>query len=108
MAPRLQGCEFDSHHLYGCRQLISESAILGIQEAAGVEDHGLLESGAGRPRELEMSKIPNVDNDPVDFLSKSDRSQDPICQVDGFPLVVTRFLATQQAVDAFNFWRYVR
>ena len=100
-------CESDPRHLYGCRQLISESAILGVQEVAGVEDHGLLESDAGRSRESEMGKIPNVDNDPADFISESDRIQDPICQVDGFPLVVIRFLATQQAVAAFNFWRYV-
>jgi hypothetical protein len=108
MTPRLQGCEFGSHHSYCCRQLISESAILGIQEVAGVEDHGLLQSDAGRSRELEMGKIPNVDNDPVDSISESDHSQDPIFQLDGFPLVVIRFPATQQAVAAFNFWRYVR
>jgi hypothetical protein len=94
--------------LYCCRQLISESAILGLQQVAGVEDHGLLESDAGRSRELEMGKIPNVGNAPVDFLSENDHSQNPICQVDDFPLAVIRFLAPQQAVAAFDFWRYVR
>ena len=115
MAIRLSSCEtltvdlrIRSRHLYCCRQLISESAILHVQEVAGVEDHGLLESDAGRSRELEMGKIPNVENDPVGFISESDHIQDLICQVDGFPLAVIRFLATQQAVAAFNFWRYVR
>jgi hypothetical protein len=64
-----------------------------------------LESDAGRSRELKMGKNPNADNDPVGFISESDHSQDPICQVDGFPLVVNRFVATQQAVAALNFWR---
>jgi hypothetical protein len=67
-----------------------------------------LESATDRSREIKMGKIPNVENDPVGCISESDHSQDPICQVDGFPLVVIRFLATQQAVAAFNFWRYVR
>jgi hypothetical protein len=82
--------------------------ILGIQEVAGVEDHGLWESAVGRSREFEMCKIPNVDNNPEDFISERDHSQDPICQVDGFPLVVIRFIAMQQAVATFNFRRYVR
>jgi hypothetical protein len=55
-----------------------------------------------------MGKIPNVGNAPVDFLSENDHSQNPICQVDDFPLAVIRFLAPQQAVAAFDFWRYVR
>jgi hypothetical protein len=55
-----------------------------------------------------MCKIPNVDNNPEDFISERDHSQDPICQVDGFPLVVIRFIAMQQAVATLNFRRYVR
>ena len=94
-------------NLYCCRQLISESAILEIQKVAGVEDRGLLECDAGRSRELKMGKIPNVDIDPVGFISESDRSQDPICQLHSFPLVVIHFVAMQQAVAAFDFWRYV-
>lgn len=54
-----------------------------------------------------MGKIPNVDNDPVGFLSERDDGQDRICQVQAFSLVVICFVATQQAVTAFNFWRYV-
>jgi hypothetical protein len=102
------GLRIRSHHLYSCRQLISESAILGIQEVAGVEDRGLLDSDAGRSRELKMGKIPNVENDPAGLTSDSDRSPDRICQVLGFPLAVIHFVAPQQAVAAFNFWRYVR
>jgi len=93
--------------LYCCRQLISESAILEIQKVAEVEDRGLLESDAGRSRELKMGKIPNVDIDPLGFISESDRSQHPICQLHGLPLVVIPFVAMQQAVAAFNYWRYV-
>jgi hypothetical protein len=54
-----------------------------------------------------MGKIPNVNNDSVGFINESDRSQDPICHLYSFPLVVICFVAMQQAVAAFNFWRYV-
>ena len=115
MAIRLSSCETStvdlrirSRHLYCCRQLISESAILGLQQVAGVEDHGLLESDAGRSRELKMGKIPGVENDPVGFVSESDRGQNPICRVHGFPVVLICLVATNHAVAAFNFRRYVR
>jgi hypothetical protein len=55
-----------------------------------------------------MGRYPNVENDPAGLISESDRSQNRIWRVHPFSLVVICFVAMQQAVAAFNFWRYAR